>query len=105
MNKNINPERLTSMENPNDSVLAYKKRTLDIFARILIEDSKYDELNHYISETLHWSEEAKLLSGEEREMFLRRGVNLDVHNEGSVDIYKFYQMPDKKDFEIISRLI
>ena len=68
-------------------------------------DDKYYKLNYYISETLSWSEEAKLIAGAPRKMFLNNGVNLDIHNEGSVDIYKFYSSSQLDDRTIISTLI
>lgn len=126
----VNAERVDSMVNISGrETIEYVMRTLDI----LDEDKKGNALPHVngkqedrlpedkvtgdelpllndqeyeiIQEVLKWSEVAKGGTSKERKEWLRKGYLLDIHNEGSAEIYREAGQDTGKVDELIYLLI
>lgn len=85
--------------------LNYVERTLDIAEKHTEID---DEQMRYVTETLKWSEVAKCGMPEEREKWASMGLNLQIHNEASAEIYCMEaenSKLDKREQHIVKTLI
>ncbi len=95
--KNYNVIHIKSLsELTNKSVFNYVKKSLEI----LDKEDLDSKLLYYIEETLKWMEVSKCGLKRIREIWLRKGYDLFVHNIGSSQIYK-----ETEENEIIEILI
>ena len=90
--KNYNLNNLKAIsELTNKSVLNYVIKALTV-----LNNEKLDnKLLFYVEETLKWMEVAKCGSKKMRNIWLKNGYDLYVHNIGSAQIYK--EMADNYD--------
>ncbi|MBR1567927.1 MAG: methyltransferase [Lachnospiraceae bacterium] len=101
----VNAERVDSMVNISGrETIEYVMRTLDI-----LDEDKKSLLNaqeyEIVQEVLKWSEVAKGGTSKERKEWLRKGYLLDIHNEGSAEIYREAGRDTGKVNELIYLLI
>lgn len=102
----INLERVDAVKelSRENLVLKYVERTL-LIAR------KHTELDdtekEYVTEALRWCEVAKCGMPEQRELWTRMGLNLQIHNEASACIYELETTDntDRDNQEIVRTLI
>lgn len=101
-NKEINPERVDSLEEINGlETLEYVFRTLEY----LITYGKDTPLNLMVRRTLQWSEVAKCGNESRRNDWKEKGFNLSIHNLGSADIYELYSDDNDSMKKIVSDMI
>lgn len=83
--KRANTERLNAIADlDNHFVLQYVERTLQILSCLSLTKRQV----FLLEETLKWSEVAKCGMPHQRKIWLLKGFNLFVHNEGSAAIYQ-----------------
>lgn len=81
----INVEHLNSVSQlQQNQVLAYVERTLMAVRFCSIEKEKYRKC---VIKTLQWSEVAKAGSKRDRARWIEQGLQLEIHNEASAEIY------------------
>lgn len=82
--QNVNMERIISLEEMNNNyVLGYVEKTLKALAGLNL--SKYRL--HLVEEVLKWSEVAKSGLVHQRNRWVKKNINLYVHNIGPAEIY------------------
>lgn len=107
---NYNLEQIQSIKELESSnqVFDYVQRTLMILH--VLKDGLREKEFMYVEETLKWSEVAKCGLPHQRELWMKQGINLFVHNVGSSQIYSMQHggngfVEDTKDRHIINTLI
>ncbi len=98
--KNINYERVSSLKKISSNfVYEYILRCLKV-----LEDDKENiskKTYDYVSETLKWSDVAKVGTKSDRLSWRKKGYDLFVHNIGSASIYK----EENKDYNEVVRVL
>lgn len=81
----VNPEKVDSIDNVDkNETLRYVEKTLECNSINHIKKEKY---RLCVIRTLQWAEVAKCGSIRDRRIWTEQGLNLDIHNEASAEIY------------------